>query len=44
MAFLEFSGLGTGDIKRQCEVETFPVTGDGRTEGMKKAINWLTER
>jgi hypothetical protein len=43
MASIEFSGLDASDIKRQCEVETVPVTGDGRTEGMKKALNWLTE-
>jgi len=31
------------EIKRHPEVETLPVTGDNRTEVMRKVLNWLTE-
>jgi nucleoside-triphosphatase THEP1 len=30
------------EIKRRPEVKTLLVTGDNRTEVMKKVLNWLT--
>jgi hypothetical protein len=40
---LEFSGLGAGEIKRHPHVETVLVTGDKRTEVMRKVLDWLME-
>ena len=43
MVSLEFDGLGADEIKGHLEVEMLLVTGDNRTEVMRKILNWLTE-